>query len=111
MRSSYWLLIGALVAATVAIAVWPSSSSSSQYAVPGQYPIDARRPQWSATPSVGKYRPRVKGLQDAIAPSRFVDAKTSCGSVRVLGRGRDACTLPTVPLGPQYTPTILMSSS
>jgi hypothetical protein len=109
MRSTYWLLVGALVAATVAVALWPSSMQRAAASVPGQYPIDARRPQWSATPSVGKYRPRVKGLQDAIAPTGFVDAKTSCGSVRTLGRGRDPCTLPTVPLGPQYTPTILMN--
>ena len=108
MRSSYWLVIGAIIAATLAIAFWPNPHHAATAAAPGQYPLNKSRPQWSAIQSLGLYRPRGSGLQDALpSGSGQMDAKQSCGTNRVLGRGRDACTLPTVPLGPQYTPTLL----
>lgn len=94
MRTSYWLVAGALVAAVVVIAFWPSTYRQSP-SPPGQYPLDARRPEWEATQSVGLYRPVSSRDQDVLAPTGFRDAKMRSGG------NRKACTLPTVPLGPQ----------
>ena len=94
MRTSYWLVAGALVAAVVVIAFWPSTYRQSP-SPPGQYPLDERRPEWEATQSVGLYRPRDAAGQDTLAPTGFRDAKMRSGG------NRKACVLPTVPLGPQ----------
>ena len=109
MRSSYWLVIGAIVAAALAIAYWPSGSHHVSRAPPGQYPLHETRPEWSATQSVGLYRPRGSDkFQDSLAPSSFMDAKMACGFGRV--HGEEVCTRPTVPLGPQYEPHLLQSN-
>ena len=102
MRLSYWLILGAALAVAVVLTMW-SPAVSGTLVPPGQYPLNKARPSWSSIQSVGQYRPRGHGDQDALAPSASVDAKMSCGGDRVHKR----CTLPTVPLGPQYEPTLL----
>lgn len=111
MRSTYWFVIGAIVAGALAIAFWPSISDMVVPSPPGQYRLHAKRPTWHATPSIGLYRPRgSKRPQDSLSGvTDVIDAKQSCGFGRVRGRGR--CTLPTVPLGPQYSPTLLMQEN
>lgn len=113
MRSTYWFVIGAIVVGALAIAFWPSISHMIVPSPPGQYPLHAKRPAWRATPSIGLYRPRgSKRPQDSLpSASGAIDAKQSCGFGRAVGRGRDPCTLPTVPLDPQYSPTILMQEN
>ena len=98
-----WLILGAIIAAAVALMLWSSGSVSGIQVPPGQYPLNKARPSWSSSQSIGLYRPRGHGDQDSLAPSAFVDAKMSCGGDRV----HKHCTLPTVPLGPQYEPTLL----
>ena len=95
MRTSHWLVAGALVAAVAVIAFWPPSTYPQMPSPPGQYPLDARRPEWEATQSVGLYRPLTPTGQDTLAPSMYRDAKMRSGG------NRKICTLPTVPLGPQ----------
>lgn len=99
-----WLIAGIVFAAAVAVILWSSGSALEIPSPPGQYPLNKARPSWSSIQSVGQYRPRGHGDQDALAPSAFVDAKMSCGSDRTVNK---RCTLPTVPLGPQYEPTLL----
>jgi hypothetical protein len=116
MRSSYWLVIGAIVAGALAIAFWPSMAHMVVPSPPGQYRLHAKRPAWHATPSVGLYRPRgSKRPQDSLSGvTDVIDAKQSCGFGRVRGRGRDPCTLPTVDAhehSPQYSPTLLMQEN
>jgi len=103
MRSSYWLILSAVVAAVIALTLWPIGSSQGAQTPPGQYPLNKARPSWSSIHSIGLYRPRGHGDQDALDPSAGVDAKMSCGGDRV----HKLCTLPTVPLGPQYEPALL----
>ena len=106
MRTSYWLIAGALIAVSLAFAFWPSHTYRQKPSPPGQYPLDASRPEWTAIQSLGLYRPRGRSGQDTLAPSWTQDAKQSCGGDRVT----KPCTLPTVPLGPQYTPTLLLQA-
>ena len=100
MRSTIWI-IGGLLLLAIALHMWPSIQTQS---IPGQYPLDAPRPAWRATPAVGRYRPRKSS--DSLVATGFMDAKRSCGDGRV--RGREVCTLPTVPVSEIYEPTILM---
>jgi len=100
MRISYWLVIITLIAAATFV-FWPSRHSVTS-SVPGQYPLDKKRPHWHATQSVGLYRPRGSVGQDVLRPSDHIDAKMSCSTSNL-------CTRPTVPLGPQYEPTILLA--
>ena len=102
MRTSYWLVAGALVAAAFAFAFW-SPRSHHPPTPPGQFRLHDRRPQARATPSLGLYRPRGRGDQDVLAPSAHRDAKMRCAT-------ETGCALPTAPLGPQYSPTILMNA-
>ena len=103
MRSSYWIILGVIIAAVIALTLWSSGSVLGAQVPPGQYPLNKARPSWSSIQSVGLYRPRGQGDQDALAPAAGIDAKMSCGGDRV----HKLCTLPTVPLGPQYEPTLL----
>ena len=100
MRSTVWI-IGGLILLAIALYMWPSIQAQS---IPGQYPLDAPRPSWSSTQAIGRYRPRKSS--DSLAATDFMDAKRSCGDGRV--RGREVCTLPTVPVDDIYEPTILM---
>jgi len=95
MRTSYWLIAGALVAAVAIFAFWPVALYRQSASPPGQYPLDTRRPELNAIQSVGLYRPRAMAGQDTLVPSEYKDAKMLCGG------DRKSCTLPTVPLGPQ----------
>lgn len=95
MRTSYWLVAGALAIAVAVIAFWPAASYKQDPSPPGQYPLDARRPNWEATLSVGRYRPISNRDQDTLTGTGFRDVKMRTGG------DRKTCTLPSVPLGPQ----------
>lgn len=105
MRSAVWILGGLMIMAVIALQMWSSTHSMYSPVPPGQYPLDENRPEWSSTPAVGRYRPRKSAGQDTLAATGFMDAKRSCGDGRV--RGREICTLPTVPVGEIYEPTLL----
>jgi len=104
MRDSYWLVGAGLLCVALAFAFWPAASYRQSPSPPGQYPLENRRPQWSATESTGLYRPRGSGYQDALMRTGFMDAKMSCGGDRF----NKICTLPTVRYISPYEPTILM---
>ena len=87
MRASYWLIAGVLIAVAAVFVFWPSSVYR-QSVPPGQYPLDAWRPEWTATKSVGLYRPRSAAGQDTLAPSGYRDAK-----MQIISK---SCTLPIV---------------
>ena len=93
MRASYWLVAGILIAAVAVIAFWPVDFRQNP-SPPGQYPLNSWRPQWTATPSIGRYRPVSSRDQDALTASGYRDAKMRSSD-------RKICTLPSVPLGPQ----------
>ena len=94
MRASYWLVAGILIAAVAVIAFWPVAVFRRNLSPPGQYPLDSWRPQWNATPSIGRYRPVSSRDQDVLVASGYRDAKMRSSD-------RKTCTLPSVPLGPQ----------
>ena len=95
MRASYWLITGALIVGVAVIAFWPTAVYRQSPSPPGQYPLDTWRPEWVATPSIGRYRPVSSRDQDLIGPTGYRDAKMRSGG------NRKMCVLPTVPLGPQ----------
>jgi len=99
-----WIILGVIIAAVIALTLWSSGSALGIQVPPGQYPLNESRPSWSSIQSIGLYRPRGYGDQDMLPSSADVDAKMSCGSDRTVNKH---CTLPTVPLGPQYEPTLL----
>ena len=100
MRAAHWIVVGLLVIAAVMMTHWFTrrASWSQEAAVPGQYPLNHRRPEWPATESVGLYRPRSgQWPQDALKRSGHRDAKQLCGDSRF-------CDRPSVS---EYRPTLL----
>ena len=99
MRPAYWIVGGLLILAIALVTMMPSVVPSFDSSPPGQYPLDQSRPQWTATPSVGLYRPQGDLGSDRIH-DKTADAKFLCSSVGV-------CSLPTVSDKPQYSPSLL----
>lgn len=97
MRSSYWLVIAALIVGASIIAFWPTTEHIGA-AVPGQYPLDKKRFNWPSMNSTGHYRPIGMG-SDTVAFSTG-DDKFVCGTSKT-------CRLPTVPYVTPYEPTLL----
>ena len=95
MRAAVWIVVILLLLGAVVLTVWPTHKVA---AAPGQYPLHKKRFNWSATPSLGLYRPIGMG-SDTVGFSTG-DDKFVCGTSKT-------CRLPTVPYVEPYVPTLL----
>lgn len=123
-RTEILILLGGLTLLVVVYVVFVRGLFiSSAYSVPpippappGQFPIEEaneQQVQWTATEKVKSYRPGSDvedgfGTNNSMLPPDIgSDAKRISGLSQSLGR----CVLPTVPLGPQFIPKILLAEN
>jgi hypothetical protein len=58
MRSIVTTIIGFLIIGLIALALWPMGAATPfDPSPPGQYPLDAPRPEWPASERVKAYKP------------------------------------------------------
>jgi hypothetical protein len=82
MRPAAWLVIVALLAAAAALTWWQTTPAAFAAipVPPGQYPLDAPRPEWPATDRTRPYSPAAGMGSDAVAgAAEPVPIKAACG--------------------------------
>lgn len=94
MRATAWIVIAVLFVAAAVLTWWTSTppAFASEPTPPGQYPLDARRPEWPATERVRPYSPAAGMGSDAIgtgAGGAAAPPKAVCGR-----RPAQGCPLP-----------------
>ena len=107
MRPTVWIF-GSLLLLTVVVMtlVW-TRWNPVKPSPPGQLPLEDVQEatvQWPSTLRAEAYRPTASSGE--VTPDFTVgwDTKRVCGI-------KKECLLPTVPLGPQYTPTLLLKNN
>jgi len=82
MRTAAWLVIAVLLAAAAALTWWQTTPAAFAAAPvpPGQYPLDAPRPEWPATDRTRPYSPAAGMGSDTVAGAgEPVPPKAACG--------------------------------
>jgi hypothetical protein len=80
MKASTVTTIAVLILGAILITHMYITNSSSSYSPPGQYPINATRPQWPVTERVAYYRPGAAMGSDMVSFPGGSDAKGRCAT-------------------------------
>ena len=82
MRLAAWLIVALVVAA--AVLIWWHSTPAAAFAVvpvpPGQFPLDAPRPEWPASSHTVSYSPaQGMGSDKVVYAEGLTETKARCG--------------------------------
>jgi hypothetical protein len=94
MRPAAWIVVAALFVAAAVLTWWTTTPAAfaAEPTPPGQYPLNAPRPEWPATERTRPYSPAAGMGSDAIgaaAAAASPPPKAACGR-----RPAQGCPLP-----------------